>query len=78
MSINASKPEGDFKKVAPGNYIARCFKMIEIGTIMETYNGETKRQKKVMLTWELPTELEVFSESFRIFIVISCCISIRL
>ncbi len=62
MSINASKPEGDFKKVAPGNYIARCFKMIEIGTIMETYNGETKRQKKVMLTWELPTELEVFHE----------------
>ena len=36
--------------------------MIEIGTINETYNGDTKRQKKVQLTWELPTEMEVFHE----------------
>lgn len=62
MSINATKPEGNFKKVEPGNYVARCYKMIEIGTVTETFEGKPKRQKKVQLTWELPTELEVFDE----------------
>jgi hypothetical protein len=62
MSITAKKPEGDFRRVEPGNYVARCYKMIEIGTVEETFNGETKRAKKVQLTWELPTEMEVFHE----------------
>jgi len=62
MSIIATKPEGNFKKVEPGNYVARCYKMIEIGTVDETYNGELKRVKKVQLTWELPTEMEIFHE----------------
>ena len=62
MAIIASKPEGNFKKVEPGNYVARCYRMIEIGTIEETYNGETKKAKKVQLTWELPTEMEIFNE----------------
>jgi hypothetical protein len=62
MAIIATKPEGNFKKVEPGNYVARCYRMIEIGTIEETYNGETKKAKKVQLTWELPTEMEIFNE----------------
>ena len=62
MAIIASKPEGNFKKVEPGNYVARCYRMIEIGTVEETYNGETKKAKKVQLTWELPTEMEIFNE----------------
>jgi hypothetical protein len=62
MSITAKKPEGDFRRVEPGNYVARCYKMIEIGTVEETFNGETKRAKKVQLTWELPTEMEIFHE----------------
>ena len=30
MAITAKKPEGDFKKVEPGNYVARCYRMIDI------------------------------------------------
>lgn len=60
MGIIAKKSGGDFKRVNPGTYVARCYSMIEIGTITEEYAGEKKRQHKVMLTWELPTELEIF------------------
>lgn len=60
MGIIAKKSGGDFKRVNPGTYAARCYSMIEIGTISEEYMGEKKRQHKVMLTWELPTELEIF------------------
>lgn len=62
MSITAKKSGGDFKKVEPGTYAARCYSMIEIGTITEEYLGQSKRMHKVMITWELPTELEVFHE----------------
>jgi hypothetical protein len=63
MSIFAKKPEQtEFVKVEPGTYMARCFSMIEIGHIDTEYNGEKKKQHKVMLTWELPDELAVFNE----------------
>jgi len=60
MGIIAKKPENDFKKVEPGSYVARCFSMIEIGTIDTEYKGAKKKSHKVMLTFELPEELEVF------------------
>jgi hypothetical protein len=63
MAINAIKPEGtDFAKVEPGTYMARCYSMIELGTILSEYNGETKERKMVNITWELPEELAVFKE----------------
>lgn len=44
-----------------GNYIARCYQMIHIGTVTETIMGETKLLNKVRIGWELPTELKVFN-----------------
>lgn len=52
----------DFVQVEPGTYIARCYSMIEIGTIETEYKGIKKMQHKVNITWELPTELAVFKE----------------
>ena len=60
MGIYAEKHEGEFKQVNPGLYVARCISMIEIGTIKEEFNGETKDVQKVMIRWELPTEKIVF------------------
>jgi len=61
--IYAEKKEsGDFIQIEPGTYVARCFSMIEIGTIEIEFNGEKKKSKKVMITWELPTETAIFSE----------------
>jgi hypothetical protein len=63
MGIYAEKKEGeDFIQIEPGTYVARCFSMIEIGTIEIEFNGKKKKQKKVMITWELPTETAIFNE----------------
>jgi hypothetical protein len=63
MAIYAEKKEGEFQSVKPGTYMARCYRMIEIGTIQEDYMGETKTLQKVMISWELPTEKAVFDQA---------------
>ena len=63
MSIIAEKPEGgNFIQVEPGTYVARCYSMIEIGTVKTEYLGKEKILKKVNITWELPTETAIFHE----------------
>jgi hypothetical protein len=63
MPIYAEKKEGEFQSVKPGTYMARCYRMIELGTIKEEYNGEEKMLQKVMVSWELPTEKAIFDEA---------------
>lgn len=43
----------DFEPLPEGNYIARCYKMIDIGTQTSDYKGEKKSQHKIVLTWEI-------------------------
>ncbi len=63
MAITAKKGEGFERELIPaGNYVARCYRMIEIGTIPNEYMGETKMLHKVRIGWELPLELKVFKE----------------
>ena len=62
MAITATT-NSTVKEIIPaGNYIARCYQMIEIGTVNELIMGENKVLKKVRIGWELPTELKVFNE----------------
>lgn len=61
MAIIAEDKGKTFKKIEPGTYAARCYSMIEIGTITETIQGKTVTHKKVNLSWEFPTELETFN-----------------
>ena len=63
MSINAkNEGGGNSTPVAAGTYAARCYSMIELGTIKGTYMGEDIESHKVQITWELPTEKKVFKE----------------
>lgn len=63
MAINATNTGGAPRELIPaGNYVARCYKMIQIGTVDEIILGEKKTLNKVRIGWELPTELKVFSE----------------
>jgi hypothetical protein len=59
VATNNSQPR---ELIPAGNYVARCFSMIELGTVPENYMGETKQLRKVRITWELPTETKVFDE----------------
>lgn len=62
MAINATNSGSTPRELIPaGNYIARCYKMIHIGTVEEIILGEKKVLNKVRIGWELPTELRVFN-----------------
>lgn len=62
MSIIARMEDSaNFQQVKPGMYVARCVSMIELGTIEEEYKGVKKKQRKVIIRWELPTEKTVFN-----------------
>ena len=61
MAINATSTSNTPRELIPaGNYIARCYKMIEIGTVPTEYLGVEKMIHKVRFGWELPLELKVF------------------
>ena len=63
MSINASN-EGsmNFQPIEAGNYLARCYAMVHIGTINEEVMGKPKQLNKCRIMWELPTELKEFKQ----------------
>lgn len=59
--LNAPKNQN---RVLPpaGTHMARCFSLIQIGSIKTEWAGEEKWLEKVRLGFELPTELHVFKE----------------
>lgn len=63
MAINATNSSSPRELVPAGNYIARCYQMIEVGTITEIVMGEQKVLRKVRIGWELPDELREFDKS---------------
>lgn len=62
MAINATSSGASRELIPAGNYIARCYQMLHIGTITETIQGQQKVLNKVRIGWELPTELKVFRQ----------------
>ena len=60
--IATSNGSTNFEPIATGNYPARCYSMVHLGTIEENILGTIKKLNKVRITWELPTELKVFKE----------------
>ena len=61
--INATNESKKRELIPAGNYIARCYSMVHVGTVKEEVLGEMKVQNKCRITWELPTELRVFDEA---------------
>ena len=63
MSLNASAKSGTVSTPAPaGAHIARCVRVVDLGTQISDGQYGVKVQPKLMLTWELPNELHVFKE----------------
>lgn len=63
MAINATNSSTPRELIPAGNYIARCYQMLHIGTNLETIDGKTQLMNKVRIGWELPTEMKVFDEA---------------
>lgn len=47
---------GDFKPTPEGQHVMVCCRVIDIGTQKTEFNGETKFQRKVAISWEIPGE----------------------
>lgn len=62
MAINAESSGTSYKLMEAGVYPARCYSMIELGTQNIEYMGKPKTMRQVHITWEFPTEQEVFKE----------------
>lgn len=62
MAILATTNSTPREPIPAGNYAARCYQMIQIGTVKEVINNEVKELNKVRIGWELPTETKVFKQ----------------
>jgi hypothetical protein len=47
---------GDFELPPEGNHLAVCYRVIDIGTQRNEYQGEVKHQRQVIVSWELAHE----------------------
>lgn len=48
---------GDFEQAPIGSHVARCVKIIDIGTQRGEYQGKATVRRQCIIGWELPTEL---------------------
>jgi len=60
--IKANKPESTFEyELCPaGTHLARVFKIVNIGTIKESWEGQEKDSHKIRVYWELPSEKKTY------------------
>lgn len=56
MYMPADSGGGDFEMPPQGSHVAVCYRVVDLGTQQTEFNGEKKRQHKIMLSWELPDE----------------------
>lgn len=47
---------GSFTPAPVGTHVARCVKLIDLGTQHGEYKGQPTRRNQVLVTWELPNE----------------------
>jgi hypothetical protein len=48
---------GDFPQAPTGTHVARCFRLIDLGTQHSEYQGMPTTRNQVLVSWELPSEL---------------------
>jgi len=57
MSLTArDSGGGSFTPVAPGMHLARCYRIVDIGTQKTEFQGQIKHQQKVMMQFEVHGE----------------------
>lgn len=54
MSFVVKAGEGSsFKPVPPGTHLARCYRIVDLGTQETNYKGKINYQRKMMVQWEV-------------------------
>jgi hypothetical protein len=44
---------GSFEQAPQGNHNATCYRLVDVGTHNETFEGETKKRHSIFISWEL-------------------------
>lgn len=58
MDLPIPTEGGDFAPPPAGAFPAICYRFIDLGTQTTNFSGETKHQRKVMLSWEIADDQE--------------------
>lgn len=58
MGFVATGSNKDFKPTPEGNHMARCYRVIDLGTQDVEFQGEPKLMHKVLIAWELAGEAD--------------------
>lgn len=53
MSLYAQSSGGNFELCPAGVHLARCYRIVDLGTQKTEYMGQVKHLHKVMLAWEI-------------------------
>jgi hypothetical protein len=53
MSFYVEDKGGNFERCPPGMHLARCYRIVDLGTQKSEYMGQTKYLHKIMIGWEL-------------------------
>lgn len=61
MAINISS-SSNFTPAPAGSHIARCFRVVDLGTHDENWQGNVNSNRKILIQFELPNEKHVFHE----------------
>lgn len=56
----------EFELPPAGTHLAVCYRVIDLGTQETNWQGQLKRQHKVMVSWEIPDELMTDGRPFTI------------
>lgn len=56
LTVKASGGGSSFKPVPPGMHLARCYRIVDMGTQASTWKGATKHQPKIMIQFEVHSE----------------------
>lgn len=48
---------GSFEQAPAGTHVARCYKLIDLGTTLQEFQGESRKRHQILIGWELPNEL---------------------
>lgn len=63
MGRYASEPGNTFEQAPADTHVARCIKLIDLGTQRGEYQGQPTVRNQVMITWELPQALMTKGEA---------------
>jgi hypothetical protein len=57
LIVKESGGGGDYKPAPAGAHVARCYRIVDLGTQSRMWNGDNKTQHLIQVYWELPTNL---------------------